>query len=428
MKKINYHNAAFQGMKIKHYRKKQKMTQAQLSDGIISVSYLSKIEKGTCQPSNEILKKLQEKLGISSYTSSERIAEKCKLWFMQLLSGDMIRATDYFHTYIDNNDEVFMGPYFNLIELHKISFYVQKNELDMVSKQIDSLSKNIDSYNQVEKYYWLKFLGDYAYKRMYFSEALNLYLDAETLIGSSSLITKEEENDLYYVVSLAASKVGNVHLSLTYTQKALNYYKNIYAFKRMSECHILLGIGYRRIGDLGKSEENYEAALKLAHIQNDSYLEALCYQNLGKLSEDINNHASALHYYHRSYQLSNQTINKLVPISSLMKLYYKLRDIDNTKKWLDKGLNLSTCISSEKSVYVLEFQAYHYLLHEYNQEFEASVAKTALPFLEKQQLNREFFEFSILLASFYFAQHKYKLSSVYYQKALQVSHKINSLI
>ena len=53
------------GNRIKELRNNQKLTQEELSEGIVSRTYLSLIEKGSVQPSNNVLVKLSERLGVN---------------------------------------------------------------------------------------------------------------------------------------------------------------------------------------------------------------------------------------------------------------------------------------------------------------------------------------------------------------------------
>ena len=50
------------GEQIKSLRKKAKLTQKALAEGIITRSYLSQIEQGAVQPTYEVLEKFSEKL------------------------------------------------------------------------------------------------------------------------------------------------------------------------------------------------------------------------------------------------------------------------------------------------------------------------------------------------------------------------------
>ena len=57
---------AFFGMNLKHYRKKKRFSQEQLSEKVdISVMHLSKIERGLTFVSADLLEKLSDNLGVS---------------------------------------------------------------------------------------------------------------------------------------------------------------------------------------------------------------------------------------------------------------------------------------------------------------------------------------------------------------------------
>jgi len=57
---------AFFGMNLKHYRKKSRLSQEQLSEKVdISVMHLSKIERGLTFVSADLLEKLSDNLGVS---------------------------------------------------------------------------------------------------------------------------------------------------------------------------------------------------------------------------------------------------------------------------------------------------------------------------------------------------------------------------
>ena len=53
------------GQRIKEIRNQNNLTQEALSEGIISRTYLSLIEKGSVEPSNNVLIRLSERLGVS---------------------------------------------------------------------------------------------------------------------------------------------------------------------------------------------------------------------------------------------------------------------------------------------------------------------------------------------------------------------------
>lgn len=69
------------GKRLKYSRINLGMTQEKLAKGIISVSYLSKIENGKVEPTEEIIDLLTERLGLESLSAginNDKITADCK--------------------------------------------------------------------------------------------------------------------------------------------------------------------------------------------------------------------------------------------------------------------------------------------------------------------------------------------------------------
>src|SRR5690625_954229 len=77
------------GSLIKLQRTKQNMTQGDLAKGIVSLSYLSKIENLKTEASPEITQALCTRLGIKIDNSlNTTIQEKCKEWYGMLFAAN----------------------------------------------------------------------------------------------------------------------------------------------------------------------------------------------------------------------------------------------------------------------------------------------------------------------------------------------------
>ena len=70
---------------------------------------------------------------------------------------------------------------------------------------------------------------------------------------------------------------------INYVQCALAIYQADYNLKRSAECHVLLGICYRRYGEVDKALEYYSLAQKAAQMVNDIELLGIIEHNLGYL-------------------------------------------------------------------------------------------------------------------------------------------------
>lgn len=414
------------GNVIKYNRLKSRMTQAELSEGIISVSYLSKIENGSAEPPKEILNLLTQRLQMEPAPSNNR--SNIKQWFRHILYRDVEKAGEM---YVDTIDRIVTDPdkepLGNLIEIHKLRYFLLKKQREEASEQFLFLQKRLRDFTEVEKYYWMKFSANYHYTQLNYALSLELYLTAEKLISNDLYFLPEEETDLTYRIALAASKVRNTHLSLSYASKALDYYRNNYNLRNCAECHILIGITYRRANEYEKSLESYRLAMKIARSLNDDMLLAVCNQNLGKYYSTINHNQKAIFHYEESYRLreGHPAEKMIVPISSLMKEYYKKGDLKNSDAWLEKGLAIIDMLTPNETIFTMQLEVYTHLIRGIGESFEELMTKTVLPYLDERKLYFEKYIYLKILADYYFNDRKYKLAASYYNNACNTLSAIN---
>jgi HTH-type transcriptional regulator, quorum sensing regulator NprR len=165
--------------------------------------------------------------------------------------------------------------------------------------------------------------------------------------------------------------------------------------------------------------ENYQLAEIIAtNISNRNIL-AICRQNIGKLYSILKKSDKAIDTYLSSYELykNSSTLKKVIPISSLMKEYYKKGDLFNAEKWLKKGLDLSNHLNPLESIYAYEFEVYTHLIKGFGNSFEDLMIKKVIPFLDERELYYERFIYLGILADYYFNNRKYKLAANYYNCA-----------
>ncbi|WP_042142775.1 helix-turn-helix transcriptional regulator [Paucisalibacillus sp. EB02] len=416
------------GSQIRYHRIKQGLTQSELANGIISFSYLSKIENGNASPDPEVIGLICNKLDISpkelSYFKKNIMA--CKEWFKSLLLGDKGKSTELFRENINSNkftDEKMI----NLIEINKLRYYVLTKQNYKATRQIKVLARKNKAFSNLEQYYWLKFSGNYYFSKGSYHKAFDLFKRAEELISKDLYFREEEENDLYYLIGLAASKVRQVHISLKYVSKALQYYQSQYNLLKCAHCHILLGISYRRINDLERAKQNYEIAIQIGDSLANTYLVSLSNQNIGALYSSIGDSQKAIEYFKKNYEtlLGKDNVKLLTPIASLMKECYKIGDRKEASYWLQQGLILTRTLDEKKSILVLDFKVYEQLLtYKYSPRLEFIILKEVFPLLEKNKLEYQKHIYSIILADYYYRMRRYKSAADYYTRANQTLKEI----
>lgn len=416
------------GKKIKYYRLKMNLTQSELAEGVISTSYLSKIENGNAEPPIEIVELLSKKLNIESLSEeNDKIIEICKQWFELLLFGDKEKATNLYKMVNEYTDYIIHTDIFHLLELHKLRYYLIINNKGKAVEQFSFLSKFSKKFIGNETYYWLKLSGNYYYFLHSYNEAFSYYQESEKELGRELLFRECEEADLYYSIALTASKLKKVYICNLYGKKALDYYQRTYNLKRCVECHLLLGISYQRMSLKDKAMESFQLATEISKTLDDAELLAICYQNIGELYSSINHTELALEFFTKSYDLrKNNTLEKIiVPVLSLVKEYYKINDKTNAKRWMKEGFLLTELQHQIDPIFIYELKIFQCLIDGPDDSLQYLITKKVLPYLERKKMYYEKYLYLNILGDYYFNNKKYKSAALCYQYG---NNSINNLI
>ncbi|QFT88127.1 Transcriptional activator NprA [Bacillus sp. THAF10] len=403
------------GSKIKFFRIQKNLKQEDLAKGIISVSYLSKIENNLTSPSEEVLQLLCKRLDVSlAEQQDENIFEELLSWYKSMMSsrGEKVHTLyEEFSNKIQSADtKTYM--YFVLFELR---YYLYMKNLSHSKKLIEKLQQFMDVFDVPMHYYFQKFYSIFEYNHNNFNESLVHLKKAEQLLHRNPIIDKFEEADLFYLFGLTYSQTMKVPLSITYTTKALQAFQSIYDFKRSAECQVLLGISYRRIGEYDRSEESYILAQKLSESLGNSYLQELIYHNLGKLYAMQNQQTEAIREYEKSYDLSKNEISlrNVNSVYCILLEYDKMGNQLQCKKWLQIGKDLLK-YHQDDIEYHLYFTFHEcILLGEYDR-FDEIFQEKGLPYFQDKGIQEPIIIYSEILAQYFESTYKYKKASYYY--------------
>ncbi|AXI11090.1 helix-turn-helix domain-containing protein [Oceanobacillus sp. 143] len=409
------------GSFIKLQRTKQEKTLGELADGVVSVSYLSKIENLKTQASPEIIKMLCDRLGIQvDNREEELIKEKLNDWYSMLFEvnnkEDIIIAYEEIQEMLDRN----LSENLLLFEIHKIRYFLILGDYDEAAKKINELKGLSNNFDSLQQFYWFKFRGNfYTLKDGDYNQSIKMYNVAEERISHID-ISEDEIADLHYIISVTHSKLRNTLEAIEYANKALNIYMKLYNFLRCAQCHNILGISYRRIKMYDKAIKNYNLALHLGKLNNNGQLIQLTNQNLGHLYSVKGDSNEAIKYYLEIINnIEVQPGDKLASIASLVKEYYIIGNYEETRKSVDYGLALMKELSNIEpyKLFYYVIHTYNFLLNEEFESFERLVIEEFLPYLKK---NKDFASLAThvkLLAEQYEKQHKYKAATKYFKEA-----------
>jgi HTH-type transcriptional regulator, quorum sensing regulator NprR len=414
------------GNRLRFYRIQQNMTQEDLASGIISISYLSKIENNQTSASVEVLEMLCKKLGIKLIEENEySLLKDLHDWYYQILNRNKEEVALRYEKYVDviqsTNDST---AYIHFV-LFELRYFLLERDLEKAESQLNKINLFKDIFDDQMTYFYSKFVGLYHYMKNRFSTAKDFYKLAERILNKSIHIERWEEADLYYSIGLTYSQLGKMSLSNNYTHLALAIYQSRYDLKRSAECHVLLGICYLRTEEYELSEENYLLANKVAESMNDSNLRGIIYHNLGYLYSLQGKPHEAITEYEKSlrYKLESNIDGKLRSIHGIITEYYNLTDFDSCKTWLQEGMKLQEY--SEKIEYRIHFKIYDFLINNPSEEFEKFMQDTALPHFEKQENMQYIVKYSEIVGTYFEKKFKYKQANRYYNLAIKALKKLN---
>ncbi len=401
------------------------MTLGELADGIVSVSYLSKIENLKTQASPEITQMLCNRLGIQVDSSEEKaIKEKCKQWYGMLFEVNDKEEITAKYKEIQELMDRNLSENLMMFEIHKIRYYLLMRDTENAINKINELNEISSNFDKEQEYYWYKFRGNYNSITGDFSQALYMYKQSEAKINHLNL-DEIELADIQYLLSITNSKLRNTLEAIDYANKALEIYMKHYDFVRCAQCHNILGISYRRIRMYDKAIKNYNLALHLGKLNNNNDLIELTNQNLGHLYSVRGESEKAIKHFLEIIN-ANKSDNRdlLTPLASVISEYYKVENYDEARKYVSYALKLFAKYSEASPYDITPYELCYYIVHTYNyllneeyQKFEDLVIKDFLPYLKKRKDFGILVIYSNLLADYYEKQHKYKDATKYYKEA-----------
>ncbi|MEB6549825.1 helix-turn-helix domain-containing protein [Heyndrickxia sporothermodurans] len=413
------------GAIIKLNRINQNLTQEELADGIISISYLSKIENGKIEPNEEVIKLLCRKLGIqinNQIDDSTKVI--CNEWFHLLLTSSNIEEIKQKYKEINEVSKTIHDSELQLlIKIHMIRYYLKIGETTKALEQINNLKDVSGTFNNLQKYYWYKFNGNYYSIIEEENDALRNYTLSEDLLPLLEL--KEDEiADILYSLAVTYSKHRLTSEAQSYANRALEYYRQVYNFSRCAECHLVLGICYRRINNHEKAIKNYHLAKQLAESTQNKKLIRLTHLNMGYLYFVQGNNAQAIKYLDMIVNESDATLHdRLLALTSIIGESYNSNNLEEAKKRIMQGLSWINSDNKNKYIsFYYEILSYLYLIDENHEKFENLLVNEFIPYLKEQKDYVKLTEYAEMLGKHFESTHKYKNATTYY-KLVNFSYK-----
>ncbi|MFP7736761.1 tetratricopeptide repeat protein [Priestia aryabhattai] len=281
------------GQRIKELRKESKLTQQHLSEGIITRSYLSQIEKGLVQPSFDVLEKLSEKLDCTVDDFFKTVENK------DLLLSQVKKEIKTAENQVNANS------------FDKVEAFVQKKEY-LSREDLNEYDKGILTWIHGKYYEYKK---DYNHAITFFEKSFyqlekgnhtNEMLRSLDSLGHSHSQVHDNEKALHILnkayrimiydqisgmirISILVN-LGIVHGKLREFYSAINFLEEarglndrLGTYYKAGEIFMALGVCNMELKRYKEAKISYERALKYFKLSEDKYHEAGTYTNLGIL-------------------------------------------------------------------------------------------------------------------------------------------------
>ncbi|UJL47257.1 helix-turn-helix transcriptional regulator [Virgibacillus sp. NKC19-16] len=408
------------GSFIKLQRQKKEMTQGELAKGVVSLSYLSKIENKKTEASPEVIQMLCTRLGIQLDNELETtIQEKCKEWYSMLFEvndkEEIIEKHHEVQALMDTN----LTNSLLMFEIHKVRYYLVLGKFEEALDKINELNDVSSSFDNLHQFYWYKFRGNYNSLNGEFYQAIRLYKLAEEKLNQIELEDKEI-GDLQYTIAVTHSKLRNTLEVIDYAGKAMDLFQREYNFIRCAQCHILLGISYRRIKMYDKAIKNYNLAKHLGELNKDNQVIQLTNLNLGYLYAAKGDTEDAISYFVEvagDERVAHS--ERLGAITALIKEYYTILNYDKSEEMINKASELLEIAKKDVYTGLFEYiiQTYTYAINKEHEKFRMLVTDTFIPYLKENKDYANLVIYSKMLAEHLEDLGKYKESVKYYKLA-----------
>lgn len=417
-------------MKIGHViraeRVRQDMKQIVLAKGICTPSYLSKIERNLIDPSEEVVELLMKRLGMDVGKFKHPVQSNSEQEFSKLLK-------DSYRKVIVKRDKAYTKEQLDLLMDLNPVYYDQSNyylyllitfrfrlilggDLEERYKELDVIHEfksNLDSF-QTYLYKLNKALLYYSTGKL--RDAI-LNFEEVVDIAESIHLEEWEKAELHYMLGVAYTADIRIFNSIVHIRKALTYFREQFSMKRVLDCYILLGITYKKNEQYEEAFESYTKAKQICEEFDMQKEMGLIYHNLGSLNSILRNREEAVRYYKKSLKVKDEdTDNPFITIYCLVIEYSKSNDAECVLEWIAKGLALYEELKDKRyKSYYHHFKFYQSLYRDNHSDL-SSVNETIRHFKDIEDY-RYVQKYCTAIAEWYYANRKYKLSSVYFKEA-----------
>ncbi|WP_369901074.1 tetratricopeptide repeat protein [Bacillus manliponensis] len=408
------------GKQIFYQRLQQKMTQEELCQGICSVSYLSKIENGKIEASEEILQLLCTRLeiAVSDLRDVEaEVKEKLNQWLeafihlekekIELLYNELQSEMQYVHD-------------FEIINYYKLlytRYLIMHRDMPALEIELDKLKKVYKKCSPFQQLLYTYSKGMLYCLRHRWKEGINYLIKVEAMAKEQGYY----ETGIYYNLALTYTHLEMHHLSLYFANIALEGFRNEHQFRHAMNCQILVALSYAEKGQYDEAQAMYESLLRESKSFAEHHvIAAIVLSNMGNIHYKKKEYEEAKKYYIKCLEyIRTEDLNYIDTLYELSLQCICLGQLEEAKEHIDKGI----VVAKKEEKFRVLLHLLLMLRYKYFEEptaYKIFLETEAIPFFVKEGKSGDLKEAYMELGNYFEQKANFEKSSYYYKKAIKV--------
>lgn len=287
------------GSIMKYYRLQNGMTQAELSEGICSVSHLSKIESNKYSAHKETLEDIFKRMNIewkNQIHVYQKFEEKLCEFIGYAIYYDFESMESLYvelqadEGYLQSTDLV------NKYELYKLRYYLYKKDKCKAEQQMQLIDKLAPTFNATEQVI-ATVISIMFYISSGDDEGLENLFDKIDVDADVKNLLKELEGEYLYQRAWLLHKRAQYGRSTYYANLAIEYFKKDCNYIRLMHAQILLALNFSNQENYLWAEELFVILMRNTRMMGQEELYQQTLFNYSLLQKRMGNNANAYYLF-----------------------------------------------------------------------------------------------------------------------------------